>query len=294
MHALRLLWDAWDRWWFSACDPRVLASMRIGWGLLLLWLYAPMWGELEWMFTEQGTYPLDARDADMEVYRWSAYSALGLETLGEVRLLFGATLLVFFLVTIGLGSRVVVPLAWIAILSMINRNAVWTDGSDAMMRVFGFYMMLMPTGRAWSVDALIRSRRKGPVPPPPSSWPLRLFQLQVCVLYVKTGVVKALDSRWQDGVAVFHALSNASYHRFPMDEFLAAPAFHWWTTAATYGTLVFEILFPLVFLRRLRRWWLLAGVCLHMGIFVFLNIGGFSEAILWTYLAFLVFPERPR
>ena len=294
MHALRLLWRAWDRWWFDTCDPRVLASLRISWGLLLLWLYAPMWGELEWMFAEGGTYPMEARDADMQGYRVSLYSLLDLTTLGEVQALFGFTLLVFVLVTVGLGSRVVVPLAWLLVISMINRNAVWTDGSDAMMRVFGFYLMLMPTGRTWSLDALIRRRAGWKPLPPPSTWALRLFQLQVCVLYVKTGVIKALDSRWQDGVAVFHALSNAAYWRFPMEEFLQSEAFHWWTVAATYGTLVFEILFPLVFLRRLRRWWLLAGVCLHMGIFVFLNIGGFSEAILWTYLAFLVFPERPR
>lgn len=294
MHALRLLWRGWDRWWFSTCDPRVLAALRISWGLLLLWLYAPMWGELEWMFTEAGTYPMAARDADMEWYRVSVYSLFGAESLGEAQLIFGATLLVFTLVLLGLGSRVVVPLAWVLILSMINRNAVWTDGSDAMMRVFGFYLMFMPTSQVWSLDALIRKRLGKKPLPDPSIWALRLFQLQVCILYVKTGVVKALDSRWQDGVAVFHSLSNAAYWRFPMDEFLQLEFFHWWATAATYGTLVFEIGFPLVFIRRLRRWWLLAGVGLHMGIFVFLNIGGFSEAILWTYVAFLVFPERPR
>ena len=241
-----------------------------------------------------GTYPIAAQAADTEWYHFTVYSWLGAESLGEVQLIFGATLACFALVVLGLGSRVVVPLAWLLLLSMINRNGVWTDSSDAMMRVFGFYLILMPTGRAWSVDVWLRKRLGWRPQPPPAHWSLRLFQLQLCILYVKTGIVNAMDSRWQDGVAIFHTLSEAAAWRFPMEEFLAREWFQTCTIGATWATLVFQAAFFLAFIPRLRRWWLLGGLCLHVGLFVFVEAGGLTMVVLWTYLAFLLFPERPR
>ena len=57
---------------------------------------------------------------------------------------------------------------------------------------------------------------------------------------------------------------------------------------AHLGDLAFEATFiVLVWPRRLRLWVLGAGVLLHLGIDVFLDIGFFSLAIYLAYLAFL-------
>jgi hypothetical protein len=148
-------------------------------------------------------------------------------------------------------------------------------------------MLFMPMGRAWSVDAWI-AQTKGWTLPAAPKWPLRLFQIQVCILYVKTGYIKAVQERWQSGEAVWHAMNNQVYWRFQLADVLSLRVMEWFCVAATYGTLVFELGFPLVFLRRARPWVLLIGLGLHLGIWFFLNLGGFSEAILWTYLAFWV------
>ena len=56
----------------------------------------------------------------------------------------------------------------------------------------------------------------------------------------------------------------------------------------TWATLAFEASFiVLVWPRRLRLWVLGAGVLLHLGIDLFLDIGFFSLAIFLAYLAFL-------
>lgn len=286
-------WQVWQGWWFGPADPRRLAALRIGWGLLCLWAYLPMWGEVDALLGDPGIYPMDARNQDYEPYRLGIYAnpLWELRDPALVRGAFAVGLLAMAAVVLGLGGRAVYALAWLSVVSMLNRTAVWTDGSDVLLRTFGFYMLFMPLNRTWSLDARLRA----PAGPAPSSWPLRLFQLQVCVVYVRTGLVKAFQDQWQEGRSVYHALSTSYFWRFPMDPVLDSPVVQALAVVATYGTLVFEVGFPIVVLsRRLRPWWLLAGLCLHVGIAAFLGLGAFSEAMLWTYLAFVTLPGRRR
>ncbi len=296
---MRALWERWQRFWFHEVDPRRLAMLRIGFALLALWTYLPMLTELDWMLGDPGSFSVDSRLEHWTDSRWGLYAnpLWQIRDLAVIQGLFGLSLVALVCVGLGLGTRVAFPIAWILLASAMNRNPVWSDGSDAVLRVFGFYMLFMPLGRAWSVDAWIRERYGlFPKLKSPSKWPLRLFQIQVCVLYVKTGVIKATQPIWRDGDAVWHAMSAEPYWRFDASWFFQQEWFWWFTVAATYGTLVFEIGYPLMFLRRARTWMLLAGLALHLGIFVFLSLGGFSEAILWTYLAFWVpaFMRRDR
>lgn len=288
--SLKSAWSSWERWWFGPTDPRRMALLRIGWALLALWCYVPMFSELDWMLTDAGTYSVQARLDNWSPARWNLYAnpLWQVGSLEGVQLIFGTGLLMVALAGAGVFTRVTFPLAWLIILSAANRNPVWSDGSDAILRVFGFYMLFMPLGRSWSFDAWLRVRRGKADPGLPSKWALRLFQLQAAVLYVKTGLIKVVQERWQSGEAVWHALSAQVYWRFQMEDVLATRAMEWFSIAATYGTLVFELGWPLIFFRRLRWPMIVGGLGLHLGIWVFLNLGGFSEAILWCYLAFVV------
>jgi hypothetical protein len=291
---MKRAWAAWLGWWFDGVDPRRLAMLRIGYALLALWAYVPMLDELDWLLGDPGTFSVDSRLEHWSDARWNVYAnpLWQVRDLAVIQGIFTLGLVSLVCVGLGLGTRVTFPLAWVLLLSAANRNPVWADGSDAMLRVFGFYMLFMPLGRAWSLDALIFKRER----PRPSKWPLRLFQIQVAILYVKTGTIKILEERWREGEAVWHALSAQTYWRFDASWFFQQRWFEWFTNAATYGTLVFELGFPLMFFRRLRPAMLVAGLGLHIGIFIFLSLGGFSEAILWTYLAFWVpaFLRKPK
>jgi len=282
-------WEAWSAWWFSDVDLRNVALLRIGFGLLALWMYVPMWGDLSWALADSGVFPLAERASAYGPHRITLFANpwLQIGDLATIRLLFAGFLGVLVMVVLGVFSRFSVLVAWLFVVSMANRNAVWSDGSDVVLKVFGFYLLFMPTGRVWSVDAI----RRGGQPNPASAWALRLFQLQVCILYVKTGLVKFFNSQWQAGDAVFQALSTEYFWRFRMEGVLSSTVVQWICEFMNWATLVFEIGFPLVFFSRFRRPFLLFGVVLHVGVVLQMNLGAFTEAILWTYLAFLLLPE---
>lgn len=278
----------WQRFWWDPADPRVLAALRIGWALLCLRAYLPLWGELEFLFTDAGMLSLEQRAESYGPERWSVLS--GISELGGVQAVFIGMFVCWILTASGLGTRVVMPLAWIGLVSLYNRNAAYAAGSDSVLRVLGFYLLFLPTSRAWSLDRWIADRmgwamkREGP-----PGVMLRLFQLNVCVVYVCTGVLKLLEDPWVDGTAVYKSLATEHYWRFNLTRVLAHPITKPLTVAMTWVTLAWELTFPLVFIKKLRPWVLLAGVGLHLGIVLCLNIGPFSEVMMWSYLAFLAF-----
>jgi hypothetical protein len=283
-------WKAWDGWWFSEVDLRNVALLRIGFGLLALWMYVPIWRDLSWALADSGVFPLAERNAAYGPHRISLFANPWFQIAdpATIQWLFVGFLGILVLVVLGVFSRVTVFLAWFFIVSMANRNAVWTDGSDVVLKIFGFYLLLMPTGRVWSVDAY----RRGGAPLPASAWALRLFQLQVCILYVKTGLVKFFNGQWRSGEGVFQSVATEYFWRFPMEGLLSSPLFQWICEVMNWATLAFEIGFPLVFLHRMRHPMLIFGVFLHGGVVLLMNLGAFTESILWTYLAFLLLPIR--
>ena len=258
----------WLDWWFPEADPRNLALLRMGYALLCLWSILELWPD---------RVLLDM----MPSPRWTVFS------LGEPSVMLGLYAVAAVALLLGVFSRVAMLVCWLFVLGINARNPSMVDGSDAVMRVFGLYCLFLPLGATWSVDRLWRT-----APRAITGWPLRLFLLNLIALYMKTGLIKLPNPTWQGGTAVFYAMGSPTFWRFPMEGFLESPIFQALTVPLTYGTLVFEIGFFVVLSRRVRPWWLLAGVGLHLGVFSFMNLGLFTPAILWTYLAIVELPKR--
>lgn len=281
----------WNAFWWDDADTRVLAMLRIGWALVCLRALLPLWPELEFLFTDAGMLPLESRASFYGSTKWTLFSFAS--SIDEVQLLFGGILGLFVMTGLGLGTRVVMPLAWIGLVSLYNRNGSFAAGSDVVLRVLGFYLLFLPTSRMWSLDKLIAGKLGWGMPTQaPPKLMLRLFQLNVCLIYCSTALVKGLEAPWIEGTAVYRSLATEHYWRFDLTPILAHP----WTMpismAVTWVTLAWEGLFPLVFWKKVTHWVLLMGVALHLGIVACLNIGPFSEVMMWSYLAFLTLRKR--
>jgi hypothetical protein len=113
-----------------------------------------------------------------------------------------------------------------------------------------------------------------------------MLQYQVAVIYLSSGLSKFAGPLWRDGSAVYYSLSNNVVQRVPVE--VMPPALLDLTVLATYGTLAFELGFPLlVWGRRTRPWVLWSGVMLHLGVWLTLEVGPFSWVMMATYVAFL-------
>jgi hypothetical protein len=217
--------------------------------------------------------------------------------------------------TVGLFTRTSTVLCWALAVTFHHRLTWLNNGGDALFRVGLFYLMLAPAGAAWSLDALWRRaaqrrraiRRGQPPPeePPPliAPWTVRLLQIQLCIVYIFTGLVKFVvdvdspdwhGNDWITGRAVYWVLNDLTLNRLPY--FLYAPAIPLFLCKQlTWATLLFELYFSFfVCLRRLRPLLLLGGVLFHLGILIHTEVGFFSQVTLAFYPLFLSGPLLAR
>src|SRR6185295_7091986 len=115
---------------------------------------------------------------------------------------------------------------------------------------------------------------------------LRTMRFQIGLLYAVAVSWKTGPS-WRDGTAVLRAMQNADFAR-PLAATLAEhPTL---CAATTYGTLLLELMFPLLALssRSLHRAaTILCGLLLHFGIFATMRVGVFSVVLPVSYLVFV-------
>jgi hypothetical protein len=114
---------------------------------------------------------------------------------------------------------------------------------------------------------------------------VRLAQIQLCIIYFYSGFEKLKGQPWWEGTAIWQVIGNDQLAMFNFAFLKSVPLL---LTVATYITVLFEVYFPaLVWFRRTRRWLLLLGIGLHIGIAVSIGLYFFSIAMLSVYILFL-------
>jgi hypothetical protein len=189
--------------------------------------------------------------------------------------------------TVGWRTRAASVVVAVLLLTVQRRDPWVLNSGDLLLRELAFFVMLMPAGATWSLDARRRGgdRRRAP-------WALRLVQLQISALYLFSVWAKVRGVAWNNGTAVGIALQLEDLQRFAMPAALSTSVAV--SAVLTYSSLLVEAgLAVCLWLPRLRYPAMVAGIGLHMGIEASLLIGWFSLAVVSSYVAFVP-PEHLR
>ena len=198
----------------------------------------------------------------------------------------GTTLFVGLLVSysamiVGYRSDAAVFLSFVGQVAQTHWNNLPLSSAHQVMTVMLFCLLWANTSSVWSLDA------RGAVsnPPPQPAWPLWLMRCQIAIVYLSSGLYKFAYPTWRDGTAVHWALNLNAFHRFPWPlPVQLAPL----EALLTWGTLGFELTFWLMVLfRRTRPLALVAGIGLHLGLFVTMELGPFSFLMVASYICYL-------
>jgi hypothetical protein len=181
------------------------------------------------------------------------------------------------LATLGLLTRVSLPVAWLAALPLIAMTSSLgkTVHNDVLLLLSLLPLVPSAAGAAWSLDA----RRRGGGVPTASwrfGWPVRSAMLVVAGAYFFSGFAKLLHAgpawvtsgnlRW-----VLYASSDAQGHANQVALFVADRP--WLAHLLAAGSLATELCFPLVLWRPRLRWVLVPAVlALHAGIWAAMRL----------------------
>jgi len=283
---------------YLTADVRSLAAGRIALALVLLRDLFGRWVQLELWYTNDGIIPnhtllwRPSWDHVFSLFYLASYwyeAAFG----------FVICLFVYLALLVGFRTKLAQVLAWICMLSLHGRTLLIDNGGDVVLGLLTTWTMFLPSGRAWSVDAVLARRRAatrtpeetaaGVVAPPP---PPRTFvsiavlavTAQLALCYFFNAIHKQGRSWLQDGSAVHYAINLdrlATWFAVWLRNWMS-PTF---AKGLTWSALTTEALIPILllspfFVRGSRRLAVLLVFGLHMGFAACLNLGNFVPAMI--------------
>jgi len=206
-------------------------------------------------------------------------------------------ILLSVLMSIGLFTRVVIPLVWFMTLMVCHRMTGFLFGLDQIAMMVTMYLMIARSGDVASVDSMLRSRGSqstAPVESPLSTVntiATRMIQIHLCVIYLFGGLGKMRGETWWDGSAIWLSAVSYEYQSLDLTWIGKMPIL---MAIAAHITLFWETFYCCLVWPKLTRPWILAiAVSVHAGIGIFLGMITFGWMMIIANAAFLE-PETSR
>ncbi len=275
---------ATEHFFFAEAPMPTAALIRVVYAVLLLCNCLFWWPDLLRWFGPEGVLPLDASRTIVSSEMLTPFMWLP-DTAWPVLVGYGLLLLHGALLALGIYPRVQAAGVFFWLLSFQHRNLIVFDGEDQVFRLFAFYLIFLPSAGQLSVLNWWRKRPpqtvRGPI------WPLRLFQIQMTLIYASTAQDKLRGDDWVNGTALYYVSRlDDLFGHFPLPDAI----FEWRALlmATTWAVLAIEVFIPwALWVPKLHRVALIAAVFLHLGIEYSMNLFLFQWIMLCGLLSFV-------
>ena len=280
----------WDSFWFKPTDTLPVSCFRFFFCLVLLVMYLIRFFDIRVFFYESGLMSSASAKIFHQMYTNKSFDfILSSDTL--LYLCYILFILVLLLMVLGVANRFIAILAFVLHLVFIQRNPSIVFGADIVATFWLFYLIFANSNTQIKWIHYFLKKQKGLISErvEKGDWlntiSIRFIQIQLCIIYMFSGMEKLKGPSWWDGTAIWEALSFYDFTLFNFSFLLSAPML---SAALVIFTILFEIYFPvLVWVPRLRKFMLMAGFFLHLGIAFSLNIYFFSFIMLSSYILFI-------
>jgi hypothetical protein len=278
--------------WFRPVSARPLAGLRVGLPLLLLFHLVWLSNDVLSLHGDQGIIPWELTDLLRDPWvpalptLAKAFLPLGISGPTAIILLLSGYAGSLLSLALGFNPRLSAFLAWGLHLSLVTSGVASFYGVDRLANTFLFYLVLFPSGRAWTfASSPASSRREETIP----VGCLRVMQIHLCVIYLAAGLGKAMGQQWWNGEAIWQTVSQPIFSTFDL-RWLARSS--WIPMLAGWSTLVVEVGYAFfIWPRRTRRVWCIATIGLHLGIGLFMGLVFFSSVMILLTVCFFLIPE---
>lgn len=277
---------AWSGFFLAPASSRPLVFFRIAIALLGLVQGAWLAGSTVLLYGEHGLvqWPLSEGivGAHMPQLAWlkPLAAVTGLSKDSWVYILLSLYLAALGGLLAGKLTRMMAALAWALHFMFMNTGFMAAYGVETFMHIGLCYCIVMPVGPG----------------APHSAWntlSIRVLQLHLCIVYVASGVEKAMGMQWWNGEAIWQTLMHSQFSRFDMSWLAQYP---WLARLVCWSTLLVETGYPLfMWFRRSRLYGYFAVVSMHLGIAIFMGLELFAAIMIifntaafgWPYIEVL-------
>jgi|688.fasta_scaffold362368_1 hypothetical protein len=202
----------WRGYFFLADSALPIAGFRIAYGLLVLgWLFLLQNEFLTWFGTD-GLLSTSSAQALSHNFLFSTLAPALDDTIYSGILI--AVALFAVMLTIGYLTRLSAAVVYIGLLLFSLRNPAVIPSCYSLLLAGAFYLIFSQADKELSIDRFRSksNRRKW------NPWAQRLFQLQICIIYIQLLWIHLGSSSWQDGSIFYYLtqLSSLAHHSFQL------------------------------------------------------------------------------
>jgi len=181
-----------------------------------------------------------------------------------------------------------------------HNNVLWND-EDTVMKQLAFFLLFWPLDHytIWTVmDSIVAQRQrpstsktKEQVSSSWPMWPFRLVQIQMCLIFISTGLLKWTGEDWWDGSAVYYVVHiDDLYGNWFNPSWIFG--YRGVLQVLTWATLVLEVAAPILIWFPRTRWGTLGSVlAFHVGLDASMNLNFFHWIMTVGWLSFLIQPD---
>ncbi|MFF4158376.1 hypothetical protein [Streptomyces sp. NPDC001678] len=278
----------------SSCHFGVLgvSGTRLLLGFVGFMYYASQYGDRGYLFGPDGVFPWAEFTAKVQENETFSLYAFGSSALW-FEIVFHAGMLAALAVTCGVGGRVGLAVHWVFLWSIYQRQPVLLDGGDNLAYVVIPMLLLtrcydrfaFPSGlgrkAAARIPAVIRSLSE-----PIHNLGILAIAMQMCLVYVVSGLYKVQGKMWQDGTALFYVLRVSEFSLPGVSDLVYKNDML--VFLGTYSTTIFLVYFPLgILVPQLRPWAAVASISFHVAIGVLMGLTSFALTMIACDLVFL-------
>ena len=169
---------------------------------------------------------------------------------------------------LGWFTRVWAILTWACHYIMMSTLPTFVYGVDIFLHISLFYLMIMPAAKAFSLD--VRQGRATTEPTWASTLAIRVLQIHMCLAYFSAGYEKMLYANWWEGNVLWRSMVQPDFRQFDMTWMAYVP---WIPMILSWVTMIIETFYFIgMWVRKVRVFWLVSMIGLHLGIGLFLGL----------------------
>ena len=281
---LKSCFTAIDRFLMEPGDLRILNVIRPLFGIALAINMLCVWPDRHFFFGSEGLITEDLYPLYSNV-SWKLTTFLPRDVVG-VNLYFLSLFAALGSLIVGIYPRVSALIVFILVTGLQNTNNLIWDGEDTMFRLFALFFVFAPGPREVRPERQPDGSLKHPYP----VWPLRLFQMQICLMFFACGIEKMKGEPWVDGTAMYYVFRLHDFYKLPLPQLITENLTV--MKLMTWGVLVLEVLAPvLIWFRETRRATLALLLVFHLGIELTMNLMMFHWVMIAGWLSFATYED---
>lgn len=285
MITLQELIGHWNSFFFEPIPVHTVALFRIIFGLLLLRDACYTLANLKDYLGPNGLIQYD-RYTRRNPRILSLFLYLP-GTIQSVYIIMAIHIISLVFMIVGLFTPISIFVFFVTLRSIVNRNPGIHNGGDNVSRIMCFLLIFASAGHTYSLDEYLFYAPNDPTKEylQQAPWALRLMQIQLAIIYIKSAYWKLKGTTYRDGTAVYYSLQNYMYSRFPMPAFMQRKPF---VHIMTWSTLLIEFLLGItVWIKEFRVTTIIVGITFHLLLEYAMNVHLFGWFMIVCWLLFL-------